>query len=77
MSLLSGGAYSQYATAHKDHVLKAPKNFEADQVCQVASIPEVWFTAYQLLKLVLEVKEHQGKTALIYAAAAGVGTSLI
>ena len=30
MSLLSGGAYSRYAVAHKDHVLKAPKNFDAE-----------------------------------------------
>lgn len=51
-----------------------PKNLSG---VQAASIPEVWLTAYQLLKMILEVEENAGKTALVYAAAAGVGSSLI
>jgi NADPH:quinone reductase-like Zn-dependent oxidoreductase len=74
MSLLSGGAYSQYATSPKDLLINAPKNMK---VGEAASIPEVWLTAYQLLKFVLQVEENAEKTALIYAAAAGVGSSLI
>lgn len=45
--------------------------------CQAAAIPEVYLTAFQLLKFVLGVEENQNKIALIYAAASGVGTSLI
>jgi tumor protein p53-inducible protein 3 len=74
ISLLSGGAYSQYATSPKDLVITAPSGFSPQQG---AAIPEVWLTAYQLLTFVLQVEEHASKTAIIYAAAAGVGTSLI
>lgn len=44
---------------------------------EAAAIPEVWLTAFQLLTFVLQVEENKEKTALIYAAASGVGTSLI
>lgn len=74
LSLLIGGAYAQYATAYKDLVINAPENFKPEEA---ASIPEVWITAFQLLKSVLQVEENSGKFALIYAAAAGVGTSLL
>ena len=50
MSLLSGGAYAQYATSPKDLLIAAPKSLK---VQEAASIPEVWLTAYQLLKMVL------------------------
>jgi tumor protein p53-inducible protein 3 len=43
MSLLSGGAYAQYATAHKDMLMSVPKNLGATEA---AAIPEVWLTAY-------------------------------
>ena len=78
MGLLSGGAYAQYGKINADHVMKVP-NFSDQklQAAQGAAIPEVWLTAFQLLKFVLQVEENQNKTALIYAAASGVGTSLI
>ena len=50
MSLLSGGAYAQYAKSPKDLIMTAPKNLK---VVEAASIPEVWLTAFQLLKMVL------------------------
>jgi tumor protein p53-inducible protein 3 len=50
MSLLNGGAYAQYATSPKDLLIAVPKNLK---VQEAASIPEVWLTAYQLLKMVL------------------------
>lgn len=43
ISLLSGGAYSQYATSPKDLLINAPKSLK---VGEAASIPEVWLTAY-------------------------------
>ncbi len=42
---------------------------------QAAAIPEAWITAYQLLFKIAKIKTEQ--TALIFAAASGVGTSLI
>lgn len=43
----------------------------------LAGIPEVWMTAFQLLKFVAKVDENSGKRVLVWAAASGVGTSLI
>ena len=42
---------------------------------EAASIPEVWLTAFQLLFLV--AKSQEGETALIHAAASGVGTAML
>jgi len=42
---------------------------------QAAAIPEAWLTAYQLLFNVAKIKEDE--TALIMAAASGVGTCMI
>lgn len=72
IALLPGGAYSQYINVEFGHMIVAPPKLTLEQL---AAIPEVWMTAFQLLNLVAKV-EH-GETALILAAASGVGTSLI
>eukprot|EP00347_Sterkiella_histriomuscorum_P009914 403339393 len=72
MALLSGGSYALYAKVHKDHLIPVPKSLKLEQI---AAIPEVWLTAYQLLHLVGNSKPKE--TALVLAAASGVGTSLI
>lgn len=68
MALLSGGGYSDVAACHKDHIIEIPDNFEFKEA---AAIPETWLTSYQLLNLVANSK--RGDTALIHAAASGVG----
>lgn len=72
LALLPGGSYAQYVNVNKDHIIAAPKNLD---LAQLAAIPEVWLTAYQLIHMV--GKGKQNETALILAAASGVGTSLI
>jgi len=72
MALLSGGGFADFARVHKDHVIDIPKGMTFGQA---AAIPEQWITAYQLLFDVAKAKE--GETALVLAAASGVGTSLI
>jgi tumor protein p53-inducible protein 3 len=42
---------------------------------EAAAIPEVWLTAFKLLKIVGQITA--GDRVLIHAAASGVGTSLI
>lgn len=42
---------------------------------EAAAIPETWFTAYQALLLVGEMKK--GHDVLIHAGASGVGTAAI
>jgi tumor protein p53-inducible protein 3 len=72
MALLSGGGWADFARVHKDHVMDIPKDMSFNDA---AAIPEQWITAYQLLFDVAKAKE--GETALVLAAASGVGTSII
>lgn len=74
MVLLSGGGYGTYATVHKSHVIPVVSRFLSEPTL-AAAIPEVWLTAYKLLRVVGNVKK--GDRVLIHAAASGVGTSLI
>jgi tumor protein p53-inducible protein 3 len=73
MALLPGGGYSQYVKVLKSHTM--PLFSESMTWEEAAGIPEVWCTAYQLLHLVAKIKE--GDTALIHAAASGVGTTML
>ena len=63
---------NRYAKVHQGHILPAPKNLSLEQL---AAIPEVWMTAFQLLHVVAQAKK--GETAIVLAAASGVGTALI
>jgi len=55
MALLPGGAYAQYAKVNKKCLMEAPKlpGASSSPETEAAAIPEVWLTAFQLLKLVL------------------------
>lgn len=74
MALLSGGGYGTFATVNKSHVMPVISKFVTEPTL-AAAIPEVWLTAYKLLKICGNVK--QGDRVLIHAAGSGVGTSLI
>ena len=58
---------------NKDHIFAAPQGLSAE--IEIAAIPEVWLTAFKLLRIVGNVKA--GDRVLIHAAASGVGTALI
>ena len=78
MALLPGGGYAQYVKVLKSHTVtllpeNLPKNIQFWEYA--AGIPEVWCTAYQLLNLIANVQK--GETALIHAAASGVGTTML
>mmetsp|Transcript_23945 Transcript_23945/g.40727 ORF Transcript_23945/g.40727 Transcript_23945/m.40727 type:complete len:353 (+) Transcript_23945:33-1091(+) len=72
MALLQGGGYAQYAVAYECCVMHAPSS-----LCMrtLATIPEQWMTAYQLLFTVGGVKA--GDTVLLHASASGVGQAAI
>ena len=67
-----GEDLDRYTAVNRGHILQAPNNLNLEQL---AAIPEVWLTAFQLLNFVAHVKRSE--TALILAAASGVGTSLL
>ena len=60
-------------TVNREHIFPVPKGLSSE--IESGAIPEVWLTAFKLLKVVGNVKA--GDRVLIHAAASGVGTSLI
>jgi NADPH:quinone reductase-like Zn-dependent oxidoreductase len=73
MALLQGGGYAEYAVAYECCTLHAPAS-----LCMktLASIPEQWMTAYQLL-ITVGGGVTSGDTVLLHAAASGVGLAAI
>ncbi|KAI8338984.1 NADPH:quinone reductase-like protein [Chlamydoabsidia padenii] len=70
--LMGGGGYAEYAVMDEKLVIAKPKEITFEQA---AAIPETWFTAYQALFLVSELKK--GEDILIHAGASGVGIAAI
>ncbi|KAL7754196.1 hypothetical protein RI367_000177 [Sorochytrium milnesiophthora] len=70
--LVPGGAYAEYVPIDYRMVMKIP---ESMSFVDAAAFPEAFFTAYQALFTICQLK--QGESALIHAGASGVGTSAI
>ena len=72
MTLLGGGGYAEYATAHASTLMPVPKNLE---LVQAAAITEVFVTAW--LNIFREAGLKPGETLLVHGGASGVGTAAI
>ena len=72
MALLQGGGYAEYALAYETSVILAPPSLNMKQL---ASIPEQWMTAYQLLFYIGNLQPNE--TVLLHAGASGVGQAAI
>ncbi|KAG0175060.1 hypothetical protein DFQ28_002305 [Apophysomyces sp. BC1034] len=70
--LMPGGAYAEYAVIEEGLTMLKPDALSFEQA---AAIPETWFTAYQALFFVAELKA--GQDILIHAGASGVGIAAI
>jgi putative PIG3 family NAD(P)H quinone oxidoreductase len=70
--LVSGGAYAEYVAAPTKTLLHLPKDLS---YVEAAAIPEVWFTAAQVLKFVGGIKK--GDSVLFHAGASSVGLAAI
>ncbi|OBZ81565.1 Quinone oxidoreductase PIG3 [Choanephora cucurbitarum] len=70
--LMPGGGYAQYAVLHEALTMHKPDALSFEQA---AAIPETWFTAYQALFFVGQLKK--GQDVLIHAGASGVGIAAI
>jgi putative PIG3 family NAD(P)H quinone oxidoreductase len=71
-ALLAGGGDAERVAVPAAHLLPLP---EALSFQEAAAIPEVFYTAY--LNLFLEARLAPGETAMIHAAASGVGTAAL
>ncbi|KAI8328032.1 NADPH:quinone reductase-like protein [Blakeslea trispora] len=70
--LMPGGGYAEYAVLHESLTMHKPDALSFEQA---AAIPETWFTAYQALFFVGQLKK--GQDVLIHAGASGVGIAAI
>lgn len=70
--LVSGGAYAEYVPCEAPMLMKIPEELSFEEA---ASIPEVWMTATQVVKLVGGFKK--GDNFLFHAGASGVGLAAI
>ncbi|KZO96754.1 quinone oxidoreductase putative [Calocera viscosa TUFC12733] len=69
-SLVSGAAYAEYITVRSSLVMPKPPHLS---FVEAASIPEVWFTAYQAVVLIGGITK--GKSILVHGGASGVGVA--
>ncbi len=72
MCLLAGGGYAESVVVPASHLLPIPDRLS---FVEAAAIPEVFYTAY--VNLVMEAGLERGETALVHAAASGVGTAAL
>jgi len=70
MCLLGGGGYAQYVAVPVGCCMPIPSHLNWTEA---GAIPEVWLTAYQLMRYIGGLSE--GQTVLIHAGASGVGTA--
>lgn len=78
MALLPGGGYGEFCAADEETLMPVPQGME---FLVAAGIPEVYLTAYQLLRFVasapLAHEDSPPRNVLIHAGASGVGTAAI
>ena len=72
MTLLPSGGYAQYVVTHWQMALPIPDNLS---FAEAAAIPEVFLTAFQVLRWIARMQE--GEWVLIHGGAGGVGTAAI
>jgi NADPH2:quinone reductase len=70
MTLVGGGGYAEYATAHATTLMPVPDGLD---LVQAAAITEVFITAY--LNLFREAGLQAGETTLLHGGASGVATA--
>ncbi|KAI8640849.1 NADPH:quinone reductase [Parasitella parasitica] len=70
--LMPGGGYAEFAVLEESLTMHKPDTISFEEA---AAIPETWFTAYQALFFVGEMKK--GQDVLIHAGASGVGIAAI
>ncbi|CAF0956550.1 unnamed protein product [Didymodactylos carnosus] len=72
MTLVGGGGYAEYVTAHVGCVMHIPKGLS---MIEAAAIPETFLTAFQGLRTIAHLKKDD--IVLVHAGASGVGTAAI
>src|SRR5687768_2168575 len=73
MGIVGGGSYAEYVVVHQDEAIGIP---DALSFAEAAAVPEAFLTAYDALRVRLQVpvRSDGTGTVLIHAIASGVGT---
>jgi NADPH:quinone reductase len=75
MGIVGGGSYAEYVVAQEDEIIPIPDNLSFEEA---ASIPEAFLTAYDALRVRLQLPlQNRGQPVLIHAVASGVGTAAL
>eukprot|EP00340_Litonotus_pictus_P000629 CAMPEP_0170521568 /NCGR_PEP_ID=MMETSP0209-20121228/6957_1 /TAXON_ID=665100 ORGANISM="Litonotus pictus, Strain P1" /NCGR_SAMPLE_ID=MMETSP0209 /ASSEMBLY_ACC=CAM_ASM_000301 /LENGTH=301 /DNA_ID=CAMNT_0010808531 /DNA_START=40 /DNA_END=942 /DNA_ORIENTATION=- len=75
MAITEGGSYAEYVQVHQSHLMPVPENVD---MRVAGAIPEVFLTAFQLLRYVKKSDNlFPEANVLVHGAASGVGTTLI
>jgi len=72
MSLVGGGGYAEYATAHADHLIPIPESMRFEEA---ACVCETYITAYLNLFMLGALKD--GDSVLLHGGGGGVNTAAI
>lgn len=72
MAIVGGGAMARRITLHERELMPVPRGLD---LVHAAAIPEAFLTAWDAL--VLQAALAEGETALVHAAASGVGTAAL
>lgn len=76
MGIVGGGSYAEYVVVHEAEAMLVP---DVLSLQAAAAIPEAFLTAYDALRVRLQVplKPEKNATVLIHAVASGVGTAAL
>jgi NADPH2:quinone reductase len=74
MGIVGGGSYAEYVIVHEDEALAVPESMSIEEA---AAVPEAFLTAYDALRVRLQLPIAAKGSVLIHAVASGVGTAAL
>lgn len=72
MGIVGGGSYAEYVVVHEDEAIPVPDLLSLEEA---ASVPEAFLTAFDALRVRLQLPMRARGSVLIHAIASGVGTA--
>jgi putative PIG3 family NAD(P)H quinone oxidoreductase len=74
MGIVGGGSYAEYVVVHEHEALPVPAALSLEHA---AAIPEAFLTAYDALRVRLQIPLEATGSVLIHAVGSGVGTAAL
>jgi putative PIG3 family NAD(P)H quinone oxidoreductase len=74
MGIVGGGSYAEYVVVHEAEAMTVPDSLSFEEA---AAVPEAFLTAYDALRVRLQLPNATSGSMLIHAIASGVGTAAL